>query len=328
MRSIFDKVISGSDEEFQLLRQKAGELTLQHFGRKRSLFNPLYISDICVNHCAYCGFRKSNRDFSRTTLTSEQIISEVEFILSRGIRNILLLSGEYGQPAYMRMLLAAIRLIKEKFPDIWLGLESAPLEVEDYRVLNGSGLDSVVLFQETYSKPVYKQYHGSVGPKANYRYRREALARAVQGGVTEIGLGVLFGLADPVQEVQEMYNHAAELLQLNPNIQLRFSFPRIQLAKGQDKAEFIRVSEEILRKLIVATRLTFPAAKIVLTARETQEFRLGLFDIVTDTGEGGSTAVGGYTINKNNQLSQFILPGVGVLGKFKKQMAVQGYVIQ
>lgn len=323
--AIIEQVVSASDNGFDLLRIEAAELTSQHFGKKRSLFNPVYISDVCVNDCAYCGYRNSNRDYSRTTLTTEQVLAEVEFVLSRGVRKILLLAGEYGRPAYVQMLLRAIGVIKAKFPDVWLGLESAPLEEEDYHLFKKAGLDCVILFQETYSRLAYKKYHGNVGSKSNYKYRREALARAVRGGINEVGFGVLFGLADPVMELREMHNHATEISKLNPEIKIRFSFPRIQLASRQSEDSYTQVPDGLLKKLIIATRLAFPESRIVLTARETQEFRLKLLDVLTDIGEAGSTTVGGYTINRTSSLAQFELPGIGALKIFKEYMERKNY---
>ena len=326
---IVDGVLYSSDEGFNFLRKEAADLTSQHFCKKRTLFNPVYISDVCVNDCVYCGYRNSNRDFSRTTLTTEQVLAEVEFVLSRGVRKILLLAGEYGRRAYVQMLLRAISAIKTKFPDVWLGLESAPLEEEDYQLFNKAGLDGVILFQETYSRQVYKKYHGSVGPKSNYDYRRGGLVRAVRGGISEVGFGVLFGLSDPATEVLEMHRHASEISELNPEIKMRFSFPRIQVAIGQTEHDYTRVSKNLLKKLIVATRLAFPESRIVLTARETQAFRLGLLDIATDIGEAGSTVVGGYTINRNtSSLSQFELPGTGLLSSLRYISKSNGFRLE
>jgi len=326
--AMFDQVLSASDEVFDLLRKEAGDLTSQHFGKRRSLFNPVYISDLCVNDCIYCGYRSSNRNFPRTTLTTEQVLAEVEFVLSRGVHKILLLAGEYEQRAYVQMLLSVISAIKAKFPVIWLGLESAPLEEEDYHLFKKAGLDCVILFQETYSRQAYKKCHGNVGPKSDYDYRREALARAVRAGINEVGFGVLIGLTDPATEIREMHIHATEISKLNSEIKMRFSFPRIQLASGQTDNGYAQVSEDFLKKLVVLTRLTFPEARIVLTAREPQPFRLGLMDIVTDIGEAGSTAVGGYTINDTSSLAQFGLPGVGLLSRLRDISKNNGFRLE
>lgn len=324
-----NEIINATNDQFQLIEQRASALTLKHFGKQRMLFNPIYLSNICINDCAYCGYRKSNHALQRRTLNSKELLSEVAFLINRGVHNILLLAGEFGHKAYLKMILQAVDTIKNNYPSVWLGLEAAPLEVADYQLLKKAGVDSIIIFQESYSRSAYAFSHGNAGPKSNFEYRREALDRAVTGGFREVGLGVLYGLADAIFETVEMHKHADELIKINPDIRLRFSFPRIQKAEGQDlnSLDGVEVSEALLYRLMVATRLAYPEMKIVLTARESQDFRLKALNIVTEVGEEGSTVVGGYTANNTNLIldAQFKLSGLNSLRQFKQKMEANGF---
>ena len=306
-------------------RKLAGELTRKNFGIKRELFNPLYVSDVCVNDCSYCSFRISNRDLHRKTLTTSEALIEAEFILSRGVGGILLLAGEFGLHSYTRLFYEIVCAIRERYPDIWIGLESAPLNEKHYKQLVNAGVDSVIHFQETYSRSRYLDVHKGVGPKSDYDFRLNSLARAVESGVKEVGLGVLLGLDDVDVDIDKMHRHAEQLIEINPLINLRFSFPRIRKFSGGNFGDFVDISDSEMIRAIVDTRIRFPNSRIVLTARESQAFRLSLSDIVTDFGEAGSTAVGGYAVNASlNRIGQFELPGIGSIKLFKKLLRQEG----
>lgn len=327
LRATIAEIMSLDRRTFALRRQVAVELTTEYFGHARTLFNPIYVSNVCVNDCHYCGFRRSNREIERRTLTSDELLSEVSFLTGRNISRILLLAGEFRQEKYVEMLANTVGTIRAAYPKIWLGLEAAPLEVEDYSRLKFAGLDSVIIFQETYDQDAYQASHGVCDPKSQYDNRRDSLHRAIKAGIMELGFGVLLGLADPLEDVVHMLKHANEIRDAYPQTKLRFSFPRLQLAPTQQPSvRRFSVTEEQMERFIMATRLAFPDARIVLTSRETQECRLRLLDIVTDIGEEGSTVVGGYTTySANEDEGQFELPGRGALAELREKMLIRGY---
>ena len=327
-QSLFREIVDSSDYQFQEYCNKAVEITQKHFAGRRRLFNPIYVSDVCVNDCLYCGFRQSNKLFKRITLNSAQSLKEATFLLSRGVKNILILTGEYYSSKYFEMLIEHIMAIKKVQPS-WLGVEVAPLKVEQYRQLSSLGVNSIIVFQETYNPQIYQYLHGTNTPKSDFNFRYETPMRAMKGGIKEIGLGVLYGIGDWFKDTLAMIEHANKLIEYNPEIKIRFSFPRIQFSSNQC-VDIVRqeVKENMLTKIIVAIRLLFPTSRLALTARESQNYRLTNMNIVTDVGEGGSTVVGGYTIYPESEYhSQFKLSGRNSLNSFISKMKSFGYIL-
>lgn len=299
-KEIFNEVLKSNDVVFQKYLEESKKLTYHNFSNLRRLFNPIYISNICENDCSYCGFRKSNKKIKRLTLTQEQSRREVEFIFSRGVKHLLVLAGDYFKQKYFEMLLNQISNIKKEHP-AWIGLEVASLETRDYRKLSSNGVNSIVVFQETYDKKAYQRVHGQESRKSDFVYRYQAPFRALDAGINEIGMGVLYGLSDYYSDTLSMINHANEILREFPNAVIRFSFPRIQKASSQlHNILQYKVTEEDLKRVIVAIRLIFPKSRIALTARESLDFRVDLIEIITDVGEAGKTSVGGYSIFNEN----------------------------
>jgi 2-iminoacetate synthase len=327
-KGFLTEIMSLDSRTFARRRQLAAELTTQHFGHIRTLFNPIYVSNVCVNDCHYCGFRRSNREIERRTLTPEELLSEVKFLVGRNITKILLLAGEFHRGKYVEMLVNTVSTIRAAYPKIWLGLEAVPLELEEYRRLNSVGLDAVIIFQETYDQEAYQASLEDCDPKSQFNNRRDGLRRAIEAGIMEVGFGVLLGLANPLGDVVHMLEHANEIKIVCPRAKFRFSFPRLQLASAQQAdVQRFAVTEDQVERLIVATRLVFPDARIVLTSRETQDCRLRLLYIATDIGEEGSTVVGGYTTHSTRKgEGQFELPGRGALAELREKMLVRGYV--
>jgi len=326
-QSLFNEVIECSDNQFQTFRSKAIELTRNYFSNQRRLFNPIYISNVCVNDCLYCGFRKSNKLPTRRTLTPAQSLKEATYLISRGVKNLLILAGDYKSERYFEMLLEHIRAIKKIIPS-WLAIEVAPLEIKQYQLISSLKVDSVVIFQETYDQQMYQYLHGVNTPKSDFYFRYNAPERAITGGIREIGLGILYGLGDWYNDTLAMIEHAYRLIKYNNEVKLRFSFPRIQISSNQN-SNIIKenVTEKILIRIIVAIRLLFPMSRTVLTARESQKFRLENLDIITDIGEGGSTVVGGYTIYSDMmENGQFNLQGRCSLNEFLLKMKSLNYI--
>jgi len=312
-KEIFDEVLQSNDAVFMRYLEESKKLTYHNFSNSRRLFNPIYISNICENDCSYCGFRKSNKKIKRLTLTQEQSRREVKFVFSRGVKHLLVLAGDYFKQKYFEMLINHVSSIKKEHP-AWIGLEVAPMETGDYRKLSSNGVNSIVIFQETYDKNIYQKVHGKGSRKSEFIYRYQAPFRALDAGINEIGMGVLYGLSDYYSDTLSMINHANEILRKFPNAAIRFSFPRIQKASSQlHNILRYKMTEEDLKRVIVAIRLIFPKTRIALTARESLAFRMDLIEVITDVGEAGKTSVGGYSIFNENNNGQFYLKNRGTI---------------
>jgi 2-iminoacetate synthase len=273
------------DECFETYYQKeAVEITRKHFGNQRTLFNPVYVSDVCLADCPYCGYRGMNVGFKRKTLNPEETLKEALFLKQRGINCILILAGDYKHSKYVEMLHDNIKAVKEEVNPDWIGIEVATLETDEYAKLKEAGANSVTVFQETYNRKRYSYLH-QVKYKGDFDFRFNAQRRAILAGFEEVGLGVLYGIGFWKDDTIAMAEHAQQLRKEFPHVKFRFSFPRLQLSMGQDKScRTERVTISDLRKAIIGIRLTFPRDSLVLTGRETVEFLCKSASIVDTLG--------------------------------------------
>jgi 2-iminoacetate synthase len=319
--------IESSESDFDLLYKKACEITTKNFGKKRTLFNPIYVSDICLSDCPYCGYRISNNTFKRKTLKPHETIQEANFLKERGIENILILAGDYKHSKYVEMLVDNIRLLKQEIKPNWIGIEVATLEIEEYEKLKAAGAESVTVFQETYDINRFNQLHNFSEYKGDFDFRFNAQERAIKAGFSEIGFGVLYGVGNWIDDTVSMAEHALNLKLKYPSINIRFSFPRLQESIGQSNTcRTEEISENQLLKSIVGIRLCFPDASLVLTGRETVDFLCKSASIVNILGYDGRTNVGGYNDNNNNKgLNQFQLNTKSDFNYFKSQLISLSY---
>lgn len=318
-------VLNSDNNQLIEYRQLAEKKTDEFFGNKRKLFNPIYVSNICLADCPYCGYRVSNKKLSRKTLKPKESIQEAQFLKNRGVENILVLAGDYKHDKYLEMLIANIKAIKETVNLKWLGVEVATLEVEEYRKLKEIGVESVTVFQETYDKKRYELLHQNPEYKGNFNFRKEAQERVIQAGIKQVGFGVLYGVGFWMDDTIGMAEHAHELLTKYPNAQIRFSFPRLQTSVGQSEdCKTDLVTEEQLSRAVIGIRLAFPSAEIVLTGRESLHFLSDHFSLATTLGFNGATSVGGYSINKDG-LKQFELDNVETFDAFTNQLLNKRY---
>ena len=326
-RKLIIKVLKSSKKELEGYTYEAINLTESYFGKRRVLFNPIYLSNYCLNDCPYCGYRESNQKTIRRILSPDEATIEAKFLNDRGIKNILLLTGEY--PQNLDNVLACSAAIKKEANPEWLGVEIAPLSSRGYELLNFSGINSVIVFQETYGLKRYLQLHKKGVPKSNFDYRYNSLKRAIKAGIKEVGLGVLYGIGNWFSDTVNMFIHANELLKYNNNIKLRFSFPRLKPSDFQDQnVQQEEVTEDMLFKAIVGIRLAFPTASLVLSGRESTDFLLRCLSITNIVGKAGSTAVGGYQIFKESPKSeQFALDNDSDFDTFRRRIIDQSYVI-
>ena len=278
------------------MAQQARRLTIQRFGRTIQLYAPLYVSNFCVNSCRYCGYNRQT-DVKRTRLTIDQALADAEAISHEGFRHLLLVSGEDKQYVTVEYLTELAEKLRTMFASI--SIEIHPLSRDEYAALFAAGIDGVALYQETYDRDVYADYH-LAGPKRDYEYRLDTPDRYAAAGMRRIGLGFLLGLTDWRLDTLAMAEHAAYLMKTYWRSQIDFSFPRIRPATNVMHEWPHVVSDESLVQMMLALRLCFADTGIVLSTRESAAFRDRMMNVcVTRVSAGSKTNPGGYGSDKD-----------------------------
>jgi len=288
----FMSLLSPAAEPYlESLAQQAHRLTQQRFGRVISMFAPLYLSNVCLNSCVYCGFNSHN-PVARLTLTPEQAEAEARHIHNLGFRHILLVSGDSPHIVTRDYLHAVLEKLRPLFASI--AIEIFPLSTEAYSDLIEKGVDGLTVFQETYHEQRYPDFHPS-GKKRDFKWRLGTPERGGEAGFRRIGLGVLLGLCDWRTEGFFLGMHSRYLLRTFWQSQVAISFPRLCPAAGAYQPAF-PVSDRNLVQLLLALRLFLPDAGMVLSTRESPTFRDHLVSLgVTSMSAGSRTDPGGYT---------------------------------
>jgi 2-iminoacetate synthase len=246
------------------------------YGNRIVLFAPLYIGDKCVNNCVYCGFKCTNRDVVRKTLSDDELHSELIALESQGHKRLILVWGEHpdysaDEMARVVRIVYSTRVGKGEIRRV--NINAAPLDVDGYRTMKEVGIGTYQVFQETYHHETYAKVHPQNTRKGDYLWRLTGLDRAMEGGVDDVGIGALFGLYDWRFEVLGLLYHTMHLEErfgVGPHT---ISFPRVNLAShvAMDRSHF--VSDEDFLKLIAVIRLAVPYTGLILTARERPELR-------------------------------------------------------
>ncbi|MBN2476410.1 MAG: radical SAM protein [Pirellulales bacterium] len=271
-------------------------MTRRHFTapgsnrRRILLYAPLYLSNYCLNHCVYCGFRQP-RDVPRRHLDLDEAVGQAEILCRRGFRHILLVAGDDPRlttPEYYAGLADALAERR-----VAPAVEIAPQSTASYAALAAAGVCGVTLYQETYNEGLYCLYH-PCGSKRSFDWRLEGLERAAEAGMQRLGLGILLGLADPREDMAAMLRHAGYLRNRFPDCTLAFSLPRIHQAPEGFTPPYA-VDDETFIRLYCVLRIAFPRAELVLSTREPAGLRNRLARIcITQMSAGSSTAPGGY----------------------------------
>jgi len=277
------------------LARLSQQTTRRHFGRTMRIFAPLYVSNECVNNCSYCGFSR-DAGILRTTLTVDQVVREAKHLHRLGFRNLLLVAGEHPKfvsDGYLQDCLDALR------PFIpTLAIEVGPMEDAQYAEIVNHGAEGLVVYQETYDRPVYQKLH-SAGPKKNFDWRLDCPERAYAGGFRRIGIGALFGLADWKSEALALCAHLEYLYKHCWKAQMTIAFPRMRPYAGNyeyqpDPALFLPDRDFV--RLIAVFRILFPQVGIVVSTREPAPLRDAIATLgVTHMSAGARTEPGGYT---------------------------------
>ena len=287
------RLISPAAQQYlEQMAQQARSLTIQRFGRTIQLYAPLYLSNVCVNSCVYCGYNRTTQ-FQRTRLSVDEAAAEAEVIANEGFRDILLVSGEDPEFITVDYLAQLVERLGGRFASI--SVEIYLMNEEQYRRLFAAGIDGVTLYQETYNRRLYAQCHPA-GPKSDYNMRIESADRFARAGARRIGLGVLLGLGDWRSEALALGEHACYLMKRYWRSAVSFSFPRLCPARDVAAKWEHSVSDSELVQMMLALRLCFADAGIVLSTRESPALRDHLIDLcVTRSSAGSRTNPGGYT---------------------------------
>ncbi len=277
--------------DLETLGRRSQQLTQQRFGKVLRFFAPLYLSNECVNNCQYCGFSRDN-PILRVTLTIDEVVEEARALKAQGFRHLLLVSGEQPKFASNAYMANCVRALAAEIPS--LSLEVGPMEVEDYEACVQAGAETLVVYQETYDRTVYRQVH-TAGPKKNFDWRLDTPERAYQAGFRRLGIGALYGLSDWRFEALSVAAHTLHLLKHCWKAQITISMPRLRPHAGEFEP-LTHMSDREMAQLICAFRLSFPDVGIVLSTREPAALRDGLFPLgVTHISAGSHTEPGGYT---------------------------------
>jgi 2-iminoacetate synthase len=317
----FLALLSPVAEKFlEEMAQKAHRLTLNNFGKAVVLYTPIYISNYCVNRCAYCGYNLDN-SINRQKLTMDEIEKECKSIYDSGLRHIILLTGESRFHSPVSYIKDAVKIMKKYFNSI--AIEIYPLEQEEYKELVEAGVDALTIYQETYNMEVYDKIHLS-GPKKDYRFRLETPERACKAGIRGIGVGALYGLTDWRREAYLSGLHAKYIEDNYPHMEMNISIPRIRPHAGSF-TDLHEISDKNLVQIMLATKLFIPRAGINMTTRESAEFRDNLIPLgVTKMSAGVSTEIGGHTKEDKGD-GQFEISDKRSVAEIKAMLSDKGY---
>lgn len=288
-------LLNSGEEVRDELFETAGQVKHEIYGNRVVMFAPLYVSNLCVNNCAYCGFG-AGVGTTRKKLSMEEIAQQTKKIINMGHKRILLEAGEHPE-ANFDFILDAIKTIydtKGKGEIRRLNVNVAPLSVEEFKRLKEAGIGTYQLFQETYHRETYERLHK--GPKADFERQYHAHDKALEAGIDDYGMGVLFGLYDFKYEVLSLINHAG-VLELNYGVGPHtLSVPRWKPAQGVgwDHAPH-KVRDEDFLKIIAVLRLAVPYTGMIISTRESPEIRAQAFRLgVSQASAGSKTSPGGY----------------------------------
>ncbi len=286
-------------EKIEEIYRIAEEIKLAFYGNRIVLFAPLYLSNYCVNGCVYCPYHLKNKHIPRKKLTQEEVKNEVIALQEMGHKRLAIEAGEDPKNNPIEYILECINTIygiQHKNGAIRrVNVNIAATTVENYRKLKDAGIGTYILFQETYHKESYLKLHPT-GPKHDYAYHTEAMDRAMEGGIDDVGLGVLFGLELYRYEFAGLIMHAEHLEAVHGVGPHTISVPRIKHADDIDPAAFDNsISDEIFAKITACIRLAVPYTGMIISTRESEQVRSKLLRLGISQVSGGSrTSVGGY----------------------------------
>ncbi|MDD5571179.1 MAG: 2-iminoacetate synthase ThiH [Bacteroidales bacterium] len=282
------------------MAQLSRELTLKRFGKNMQMYIPVYLSNECQNSCVYCGFSRNN-NIKRITLSEEQIVQEIKEIKKFGFEHILIVTGENELKAGIEYFKKVLPLFKSEFAHV--SMEIQPMMQSEYEQLIPLGLNTVLVYQETYNKNLYKNYHPS-GKKSDFYFRLETPDRLGKANINKMGIGFLIGLDDWRTEAFFTSLHLNYLEKNYWKTKYSISFPRLRPAAGEFEPK-VNITDKELVQLICAYRIFKEEVELSISTRESEVFRDNLIKLgITNISAGSKTNPGGYSTFKES-LKQF-----------------------
>jgi len=319
-------------EKNEEIRRLAEEIKLAFYGNRIVMFAPLYLSNYCVNGCVYCPYHLKNKHICRKKLTQEEVRAEVIALQDMGHKRLAIESGEdpvHNPIEYILECIKTIYSVHHKNGDIRrVNVNIAATTVENYRKLKEAGIGTYILFQETYHKESYLQLHPT-GPKHDYDYHTEAMDRAMEGGIDDVGLGVLFGLELYKYEFAGLMMHAEHLEAVHGVGPHTISVPRLKRADDIDPDTFDNgIPDETFEKIIACIRIAVPYTGMIISTRESQEVRERSLKLGISQVSGASrTSVGGYTEEERpHDSEQFDVSDQRTLDEVVRWLMEQGHI--
>lgn len=325
-------VNANEPELIEEIKSAAKELKERVYGKRIVLFAPLYIGNLCINNCTYCGFRADNKAQKRTTLTDNDLREEVKSLEDAGHKRLILVYGEH--PKYNAKFIAqsvkTVYSVKSNKGEIRrVNINAAPLDVEGFKIVKASGIGTYQIFQESYHHETYLQVHKS-GLKRDYDWRITGLDRAMEAGIDDLGIGALLGLYDWRFEVLGLLrhvNHFEAVFNVGPHT---ISFPRIQAASGIEVDKKWAVSDDDFTKLVAILRLAVPYTGLILTAREPASIRDEVLQYGVSQIDGGTNiSMQGYSNLENKQdidKEQFEIKDDRSLNEVMEELVDKGFI--
>jgi len=322
------------------MKQSAARIKRKVYDNRVVTFAPLYLSNLCINNCLYCGLRSQNSAIQRRTLTQDEVRLETEILAGKiGHKRLIVVYGEHSRSGvdYMAETLRTIYSVKVKARKGWgairrVNVNAPPMPVEELKILNDVGLGTYQVFQETYHRDTYGRVHPAGTIKSDYAWRLYSMHRAMEAGIDDVGIGALFGLYDWRFEVMGLLYHARELERafgIGPHT---ISFPRIEPAEETPFVQDLkyRVSDDDMERAIVVIRLSVPYTGMILTARENAAMRRRLLPLgCTQTDASSRIGIGAYSeaykLSKGAS-EQFVLGDTRSLDDVVHELAEMGFI--
>jgi 2-iminoacetate synthase len=309
----------------------AEHIKKKFYGNRIVMFAPLYLSNYCINECRYCPYHGSNRHIARRQLSQEDIVKEVIALQDMGHKRLALETGEDPENCPIEYVLESIKTIysiKHKNGAIRrVNVNIAATTAENYKKLKEAGIGTYILFQETYHKPTYEYLHPK-GPKHNYAYHTEAMDRAMEAGIDDVGLGVLFGLNLYKYDFVGLLMHARHLEDARGVGPHTISVPRIRPADDVDLNKYSNaIPDEIFEKIVAILRIAVPYTGIIMSTRESEKTRAECLKLgVSQISGGSSTSVGGYVEKEEENTAQFEVNDTRTLDEIVNWLIKLGYL--
>lgn len=320
-------------EKVQEIYQLAEQVKKDFYGNRIVMFAPLYLSNYCVNGCLYCPYHMSNKHIVRKKLTQEDIRAEVTALQDMGHKRLAIEAGEDPVNNPIEYILESIRTIysiKHKNGAIRrVNVNIAATTIENYKKLKDAGIGTYILFQETYHKEIYEKLHPT-GPKHDYAYHTEAMDRAMDAGIDDVGIGVLFGLEMYRYEFAGLLMHAEHLESVHGVGPHTISVPRVRKAEDINPEDFDNsIDDDTFAKIVACIRISVPYTGMIISTRESQACRERLLHLGVSQISGGSkTSVGGYAVPEasDENSSQFDVNDNRTLDEVVLWLIQQGYI--